>query len=88
MHLLRRPRLVNRGINCAEMVTGIEVLGSSRHGSSDIHAVVVQGPISINVMAGAGAVLSDNIQGDASMQREVSSPRLVPHERGVLKTLV
>ena len=55
---------------------------------SDVPNAAVQGPISINVMAGAGGVLSNNIQGNALMQREVSSPRMIPHQRGVLKTLV
>ena len=54
---------------------------------SDI-PLAVQGPISINVMAGAGGVLSNNIQGNALIQREMSSPRMIPHQRGVLKTLV
>ncbi|KAL3158440.1 hypothetical protein ABBQ38_010674 [Trebouxia sp. C0009 RCD-2024] len=48
----------------------------------------LQGPVSINVMAGIGGVLSSNIQGNASLPREASTPRQISQQRGVLKTLV
>ena len=49
---------------------------------------MLQGPISINVLAGAGGVLADNIQSSASSLLDNSAPRMIPQQRGVLKTLV
>ena len=50
----------------------------------------LQGPVSINVMAGAGGVLgaSNGIQSHAGSQRVTSGPRLIPQKRDILKTLV
>ncbi len=50
----------------------------------------LQGPVSINVMAGAGVVLgaSNGTQSTAGSQRVTSGPRLMPQKRDILKTLV
>ena len=52
--------------------------------------LLLQGPVSINVMAGAGGVLgaSNGIHSNAGSQRVTSGPRLIPQQRGILKTLM
>ena len=51
---------------------------------------VLQGPVSINILAGAGTLLaaSSNVESNGALQNVALSSRLMPQQRGILKTLM